>query len=149
MIKAFGPSSWVKEMTLNWAGKNPKGLASLEADDSLNVYGGFFEQEHTIFSSNEDYKAGATVDIDAQTEDQKAGRKIKAPLFLLYSDSYIGSRYDIPKEWSEWVDQGVEIQSHGLGDGIGHFGAEEAPEESARVIGQWLKGLGLGGSGKL
>jgi pimeloyl-ACP methyl ester carboxylesterase len=148
MITAFGPSNWVKEMTLRWAGSNPHGLESLESDDSLAVYGGFFEQEHTILSSNEDYKAGATVDIDAQTEDQKAGRKIKAPLFLLYSESYIGSRYDIPKEWRGWVDEGVSIESHALGDRIGHFGAEEAPEESARVINAWLKGLGAG-SGKL
>jgi hypothetical protein len=46
--------------------------------------------------------------------------------------------------WKEWVDGGVTVTNHALGNGIGHFGAEEAPKECAEVIGGWLKGLGDG-----
>lgn len=145
MITAYGGDKWCQEMTLRWCGKNPKGIEKLKDGDSLNVYGGFFKQPHTIIASNEDYRAGATTDIEAQEEDQKAGRKIKSPVLLLYSHDYIGTRYNFPKEWRDWVDEGVDIQSYALGDGIGHFGAEEAPEESAKVINGWLEGLGLGG----
>lgn len=144
MITAFGGDNWCREMTLRWAGKNAKGLGNLKADNALDIYTQFFMQPHTVHASNEDYKAGATVDVEAQTEDQKAGRRIACPVLLLYSESYIGSRYEFPDVWRGWVKDGVRIDSHGWGDGIGHFGAEEAPEESAGVVGEWLKGLGGG-----
>lgn len=143
MLTAYGPDKWCEEMTIRWTGRNAKGAEKFKADDSLKVYADFFKQPHTLRSSNEDYAAGATTDVEAQEEDQKNGRKIKAPLFLLYSKDYIGSGFDVPKEWKDWVDEGVEIESHALGDGIGHFGAEEAPEESARVIIAWLKARGF------
>ena len=37
----------------------------------------------------------------------------------------------------------MRIQSHGLGEGVGHFGPEEAPEECAEVINGWLGNLGV------
>lgn len=141
MITAFGPANFLSEMLDAWSGNNKKGLQVFEADDATQVYGEFFAQEHTLKASCEDYQHGATTDVEMQEEDQKAGRKIPVPLFVLYSKTYIGSRYTFPDVWKEWVSEGVDIQHHALGDGIGHFGAEEAPEESAEVIGKWLKGL--------
>lgn len=143
MITAFGPSNWCKEMIVRWAGKNTNGLSSLKSDDALNIYGQFFDQPHTLKASCEDYKEGATTDIERQEQDQKDGKKIKSPLLLLYSDDYIGSRYKFPAVWEDWVDRDVEIKHHGLGNGFGHFGVEEAPEESTKVIRDWLKGLGV------
>ncbi|KAF2711542.1 alpha/beta-hydrolase [Pleomassaria siparia CBS 279.74] len=143
ILTAYGGGNWCRDMTLRWAGKNSTGLSYLKADNSLDVYAGFFEQPHTIWSSNEDYRAGATEDIQLQEEDQKVGKKIKAPLLLLYSEGYLGSRYDVPKEWKDWVAEGVKLDSHAVGNDIGHFGAEEAPQESAQAIKEWLKRLGL------
>ena len=60
MINAFGPGSWCEEMSLRWAGKNPNGLSVFKADDSINVYKQFFEQPHTLDSSNKDYEAGSS-----------------------------------------------------------------------------------------
>lgn len=141
LIASFGGDNWCREMTLRWAGKNPKGLASLKADNALDVYGNFFTQPHVVDASNKDYEAGAGVDVKMQEKDQKEGRKIKCPVLLIYSESYIGGRYKFPDVWGEWVDEGVRTESCALGDGVGHFGPEEAPEESARAIGTWLKGL--------
>jgi pimeloyl-ACP methyl ester carboxylesterase len=141
MIKAFGPAAWCSEMIFRWAGSNDKGLVKLKADDALNVYTKFFEQEHTLEASNKDYEAGATVDVQAQKEDQEAGRKIGVPVLLVYSGGSIGSRYDFGTVWNDWVDDGVEIKKLPLGDGIGHFGAEEAPEQIAKALVEWLKGL--------
>jgi pimeloyl-ACP methyl ester carboxylesterase len=143
MITAYGGDRWCQEMILRWAGSNPKGLASLKADNSLEVYGNFFKQPHVINSSNEDYSAGATTDVDLQEEDQKAGRKIRVPVFLLYSEKYLGSRFDVPKEWEDWVEDGVKIKSYALGGGIGHFDTEEEPEISAKVFREWLRELGI------
>lgn len=141
MISAFGPANFMEEMTTLWAGKNDAGLKSLRSDESLKVYGEFFAQEHVLRASCEDYQHGATTDVEAQEKDQKQGRKIGIPLFLLYSEDYIGSRYTFPDVWKDWVIEGVDIQHHALGSGIGHFGAEEAPQESAWVIRKWLGGL--------
>lgn len=145
MITAFGPANWCREMILRWAGSSPTGLASLKADDALSVYCALFEQEGTLKASCEDYEHGATTDVEREEEWQKKGMKLQVPLLLLYSAAFIGSRYEFPSVWRERVQEGVEIQSHGLGGGIGHFGAEEAPGESAEVISGWLKGLGFSG----
>jgi pimeloyl-ACP methyl ester carboxylesterase len=142
MISAYGGSTWCTEMIQRWAGKNPAGLDALKSDDSLAVYAGFFEKEEVVRASCEDYKHGATTDIEAQERDQKEGRKIEVPLLLLYGKDFIGKRYDFGTVWNEWVKVGVEITNHGLGDGVGHFGAEEAPEECGKIIGEWLRGVG-------
>ncbi|CAO2653924.1 Nn.00g106570.m01.CDS01 [Neocucurbitaria sp. VM-36] len=144
MITAFGASNWCQEMILRWAGKSSTGLSKLKSDDALNVYGEFFDQPHTLKATCEDYKEGATTDVEREEKDQKDGKKINIPVFVLYSESYIGSRFKFPDVWKDWVEDGVEIQHHGLGNGIGHFGVEEAPEESAKVIGSWLDRLGFG-----
>ncbi|KAF2853732.1 alpha/beta-hydrolase [Plenodomus tracheiphilus IPT5] len=146
MITAFGPANWCKEMILNWSGSSSAGLASLKADDALAVYGAFFEQEGTLKASNEDYEHGATTDVEREEKWQKEGKKVKVPLLLIYGADFIGKRYQFPDVWREWVDDGVEIKSHGLGGGVGHFGAEEAPEESVEVILGWLKELGYVGA---
>ncbi|KAJ4374970.1 hypothetical protein N0V83_002049 [Neocucurbitaria cava] len=142
MITAFGGSNWCQEMILRWAGDNPEGLSSLKSDDALTVYGAFFDQPHTLRASCEDYKEGATTDVERAEQDQKEGKKIKIPTCLIYSESYLGSRYKFPEVWNDWIEEGVDVQHHGLGNGMGHFGVEEAPEESANVIGTWLARLG-------
>ncbi|RYO37509.1 hypothetical protein AA0111_g2340 [Alternaria arborescens] len=138
MITAFGPSNWCQEMILLWSGKSNTGVEKLKADEALTVYGEFFAQEHTLKASCEDYKEGATTDVKEQEKDQKEGRKIRVPVLLLYSEAGIGSRFSFPDVWREWVGEGVRIENHGLGDGVGHFGAEEAPDECAEAILSWL-----------
>lgn len=147
MITAYGGAKWCEEMIRSWAGHNTAGIKLLESDDAMAVYGGFFEKEDVVRASCEDYKAGATTDLVAQEKDQKEGRKIGKPLLVVYASDYIGSRYDFGEVWRDWVDGGVEIRHHGLKDGVGHFGAEEAPEECARVINEWI--MGLGGKARL
>ncbi|KAJ4992940.1 alpha beta hydrolase fold protein [Stagonosporopsis vannaccii] len=141
MITAFGRAAFLAEMLDAWSGSSPQGQKVFRSDNAEEVYEQFFSQDHVLQASCEDYHHGATTDVVAQEEDQKEGRKIKVPLFLLYSEGMIGKRYSFPDVWQEWVDEGVEIRHHALGGGIGHFGAEEAPEESARVVGEWLRSL--------
>jgi pimeloyl-ACP methyl ester carboxylesterase len=146
MITAYGGGKWCTEMIYAWAGSNSTGLKKLESDDSMSVYAGFFENESVIRASCEDYKHGSTTDLVAQEKDQKEGRKIDVPLLLLYAKDSIGKRFDFKTVWNGWVEEGVEVREHGLREGVGHFGAEEAPEECGEVIGEWLKGLGVGGA---
>jgi pimeloyl-ACP methyl ester carboxylesterase len=146
MITAYGGAKWCTEMILSWAGNNATGLEKLQSDDSFAVYGGFFEDENVIRASCEDYKHGATTDVVEQEKDQKEGRKIEVPVLLLYGKDFIGKRFDFSKAWAGWVKEGVQITDHGLEGGIGHFGAEEAPEECGLVIGEWLKLFGVRGA---
>lgn len=139
MITAFGPGNWCEEMCLRWAGKTNAAVSSFKADDALAVYRGFFEQPHTLDSSNKDYEAGATVEVEAQRKWRDEGKKIGVKTLVIYSESYIGNRYEFPNVWKEWVDG--DLQLHALGGGIGHFGAEEAPKETAGALGKWLKAL--------
>ncbi|KAJ4303241.1 hypothetical protein N0V90_002134 [Kalmusia sp. IMI 367209] len=140
LITAFGPGNWCEEMCLRWAGKSPSGLASFKADDSLSVYRQFFSQEHTLIASNKDYEAGATVDVDVEKGWRNQRKKLDVEVLVVYSERYIGKRYDFPKVWGEWVEEG-KLKTHALGSEIGHFGAEEAPEETAAVLNEWLKTL--------
>ncbi|ORY11827.1 Alpha/Beta hydrolase protein [Clohesyomyces aquaticus] len=141
MITAYGGDRWCTKMIERWSGTNSTGLQSLKSDDSIHVYGEFFKDPSVIRASNEDYKFGAFEDVEQQKEDQEAGRKIGVPVLLVYSEDYLGGRYDVTKEWSDWVKEGTKITSHGLGNGIGHFGVEEAPQETVNAILDWLKGL--------
>ncbi|KAF1963750.1 alpha/beta-hydrolase [Byssothecium circinans] len=138
MITAFGGANWCHEMMHRWSGTSPASLSSLESDDSFSVYAQFMTNPATIDASNKDYEAGATVDIEAQREDQEKGRKIEVPLLLIYSEGYIGKRFDFEKVWREWVGEGVGIEKVALGGGVGHFGVEEAPGECAEAINGWL-----------
>jgi pimeloyl-ACP methyl ester carboxylesterase len=141
MIGAFGPAAWCEEMTLRWAGSHGPGLESLKADEALGVYGAFFAQPRTLRASCEDYEAGAGEDVEAQVSDREKGRRIEVPVLLIYSKDYIGSRYDMGEVWNEWIAEGVKIDRCELGGGVGHFGVEEAPGESAKALGDWIEKL--------
>jgi pimeloyl-ACP methyl ester carboxylesterase len=141
MITAFGPSDWCQEMILRWSGNSDAGVEKLKADDALALYGELFAQEHTLKASCEDYKEGATTDLEKEEKDQKEDRKIQVPVLLVYSAAGIGSRFRFPDVWREWVGENVKIENHALGNGVGHFGAEEAPEECAEVMNRWLAGV--------
>jgi pimeloyl-ACP methyl ester carboxylesterase len=143
MITAYGGGKWCTEMIDSWSGSNASGLAKLKSNDSFTVYAGFFENEHVVRASCEDYKHGASTDLVLQEEDQEMGRKIDVPVLLLYATDFIGKRFDFSTVWDAWVNEGVGITSRGLEGGIGHFGPEEAPEECAIGIGKWLQGLGV------
>jgi len=141
MITAYGGDRFCIEMIERWAGNNPKGLAKLKDGDAFKVYGYFFSRESVIRATCEDYAAGAGEDVDIQVEDQRVGKKLQVPLLLVYGMEYIGKRFDVKKSWEDWVEEGVEVTDHGLGEGIGHFGSEEAPEETTEAILLWRKSL--------
>jgi pimeloyl-ACP methyl ester carboxylesterase len=82
----------------------------------------------------DDYRAGAIQDSQLQEEDQKEGRKIESDVLVLISKGYLGGRHDVEIVWSEWMGQNGKLEVHGIERGVGHFVAEEEPEETARVV---------------
>jgi hypothetical protein len=128
-------------MIERWAGNNPRGLSRLKVANALNIYGDFFSRESVIRATCEYYAAGAGEDVELQAEDQRNGKKFRVPLLLLYGADYIGKRFDVGKSWEDWVGNGIEVTDDGLPDGIGHFGSEEAPDETTEALLLWVKSL--------
>ena len=108
-----------------WAGR-PDAIAA----EALAEYERCFD-DATIHASCEDYRAGATIDLvhDRSDEDQL----IHCPLLVLWSESGIGSSYDVLAIWSEQADRvrGKQLD-------CGHFLAEEQPDQVASQIRDWI-----------
>jgi pimeloyl-ACP methyl ester carboxylesterase len=133
MIKAQGGGAWVRLCFDRWVGKSPAGLAKLKEDDAMEIYAEAFKRESVIRASCDDYRAGAMEDSKLQVEDQSEEKKVDVDVLAVYSSGYLGGRYDVRKVWEEWMGKGG-LEVLGIGEGIGHFVAEEAPEETAAAV---------------
>lgn len=134
MIKAYGGAKWTKMCIDRWAGKDKDSLAKLKSDDAVEIYSRFFEKDTVIQASCNDYRAGADEDFKQQEKEQnlKKPKKIDIDVSVLFSGDYLGKRYDVKKVWEEWMGKGeLEVQEIA---GVGHFIAEEKPEETAAAI---------------
>ncbi len=97
---------------------------------ALAHYRAAFNEPFRIHATCEDYRAGATIDRIDDEADQVAGKKITAPLCVLWGARGLGggevSTLDI---WSEWASnvQGQAIKG-------GHFLPEENPEATVEAL---------------
>ncbi|KAL9075841.1 MAG: hypothetical protein Q9157_003851 [Trypethelium eluteriae] len=144
MIVAYGGGNWAEAMINRWAGSNAEGLERLKSGDALTVYRSFFDRESVIEASCRDYEAGATVDLDAQTKAIDNDQRITAPLLFVYSADFLQKRAKKPIEsvWDQpFSDGSALITPIPIGNGIGHFLPEEAPELTAKALLKWLPSL--------
>lgn len=144
MLAAYGGGKWALDMIDRWSGTNPQGKAKLESDNALEVYSAFFDQESVIEASCRDYEAGATSDVDAESAAVEQGRSIDVPLLLIYSQGFLPKRAvkPVPEVWGPpWSKSQDLVTDYPIGDGIGHFVPEEAPELSAEALLKWLPTL--------
>ena len=79
----------------------------------------------------EDYRAGLTVDRADEEADRAAGRRITAPLLVLWSlgDDLVDLYGDPLRIWVDWAD---DVRGHGI-DSTHHM-AEVAPEALAAAL---------------
>ena len=117
--------------------------------EQLETYIDAYKNEGVIRGACEDYRAGATVDVEHEKADlvivsqmlglpmQKEGKYVEVPTLLLYSAANLGTRYNMKEIWEKFVNN--KVTAHGVGDGAGHFVNEEKPEECAQVLLEWLK----------
>jgi haloacetate dehalogenase len=78
----------------------------------------------------DDYRAGATCDRQLDEADRAAGRRIAAPLQVLWGGrGALAAWYDTPAIWREWADDvtGAELD-------CGHFLPEELPGETLEAL---------------
>ena len=93
-------------------------------------------QPATVRAMVEDYRAGLHVDRRADEADRRAGRQITCPVLAAWSrDDDMGLLYGDPARiWTPWCTEPVRsavIDS-------GHHMAEEAPEQLAAVLAEFL-----------
>ncbi|NKY99197.1 alpha/beta hydrolase [Nocardiopsis alborubida] len=85
----------------------------------------------------EDYRAGLTVDRAHEEADRAAGVRVRCPALVLWSlrDDLEELYGDPLRVWRTWAD---DVRGHGIDSG--HHVAEEAPEELAAALGDFLTG---------
>ncbi|MBB5781090.1 alpha/beta fold hydrolase [Nonomuraea jabiensis] len=80
-----------------------------------------------------DYRASAGIDADHDRADREAGRRLEMPVTVLQQDWGAALGYDAAALWRAWAPR-----LRHLTVGHGHFMAEEAPAEVAKVLRELL-----------
>jgi haloacetate dehalogenase len=87
-----------------------------------------FRRPEIIHATCEDYRAGASIDLQHHKEDN--GKKIACPLQILWGErGLVGRAYETMKIWRDYADNVV-----GQPMPSGHFIPEEAPEETVKAL---------------
>ncbi|KAI1631879.1 Alpha/Beta hydrolase protein [Biscogniauxia mediterranea] len=145
MIKAFGGGAFCKAIVERGVGDNAAGRARVYADGAVeDHYAALYERDAVIEGAAADYGAGAAEDWDEEMRDRELGRRIGVPTYVVYSERNLGRMHgDVKKIWREWVREDVAFEVHGVGNGIGHYLPEEAPDEINAHIFRFLESLGV------
>jgi haloacetate dehalogenase len=100
------------------------------ADAAVAEYRRCFDSE-AIRAISEEYRASATIDLLQDEVDQE--RKITCPTLILWSASGMWAKYDI---LGIWRSQAKDVR--GVALDCGHFLPEEAPDQTAEELLQFL-----------
>ena len=130
------PASYFDELLKRWSSRG-----SLDVFDprAYQAYRAAYSEPARIHAFCEDYRAGATSDVDADDADLAAGRTIGCPTLLVWS-SYLtrgeAAKVETPPEvWRRTFAPTIEDV---LVDS-GHFIPEEAPQETAAAVSEFLR----------
>lgn len=126
---------------LDWTLRNMAKRPNAVTPEALAEYRRAFRGESVRHAMIEDYRAGATVDLEYDREDLKAGRKIACPLQVIWSAA-VTSRPTPAEIWEGWA-----TQVEGAIIDCGHLMAEEAPDEVLGLVMPFLLKHGGSASG--
>ena len=102
----------------------------------LESYKRMLKDPACVHAMCEEYRASASVDLDAHREDEERGRRIQCPLMVLWGKSGIIEKcFDAVAEWKAVSDSSVVGESLDCG----HYIPEERPEELLAHITAFLK----------
>ena len=84
----------------------------------------------TIHTMCEDYRAGATFDVELDEADRQAGHRIGCPVLALWAKQGPLERwYDVLSIWRDWA---ADVRGQAVD--CGHYLAEERPDETAAAL---------------
>ena len=103
----------------------------------LDAYRRLLDDAAIVEGMCEDYRAGATVDVEYDDADRAAGRRIDCPVLVLWAGSgglpkFYGDVLDVWRPWAPDV-RGTAIDAS-------HFMAEDRPEDVADQLLEFLAG---------
>lgn len=102
------------------------------AEEVVAEYRRCFRDPATIHATCEDYRAGASIDLEHDAAD--AGKKVTCPVLVLWgANGVVGRLYDPIAIWRE---KATDVQGQALP--CGHFLPEEAPAETLAALGSFL-----------
>jgi haloacetate dehalogenase len=119
------PDFYLRHLLNRWAG-------SQEALDPAAVaeYARHFRKPSVIGATCEDYRAGASVDLEHDRADRAAGRRLSCRLLVLWGRRYLAGQAASPLDvWRQWAGDVREVALE-----CGHFLAEEQPEACAAAM---------------
>ena len=120
------PEFYLRHTVSSWT-DNPQPIAPEAMDEYLRC----FRKESVINAACEDYRAGASVDIELDREDRDAGNRIQCPVLVLFGEHGSGTT-GVPSPLDVWRQWAQNVTGFGLD--CGHFLMEEAPEETAEAL---------------
>jgi len=119
------PEFFLQHLLDRWAGRRDALHPAAVAE-----YLRHFRKPSVIVAACEDYRAGATVDLELDRQDRSAGRRIGCPTLVLWGKRYLRARGSSPLAvWRRWADDVREVVLD-----CGHFVAEEEPEACAAAV---------------
>jgi len=109
--------------------REPKG-PDFFAADALSDYLRCFRDPATIHAVCEDYRAAASIDMEHDDADRRAGRRIEPPVLALWGGrGRLEAWYDVLAIWREWA---RDVRGRALD--CGHYLPEERPDEVAAAL---------------
>jgi haloacetate dehalogenase len=102
------------------------------AADMLAEYRRCWRQPDMIHGSCSDYRAAASIDLEHDGAD--IDRKVSCPTLVFYGAfGVMSALFDIPAEWRRRCSDSRDASVPG-----GHFFVDQFPDETARIVGQFL-----------
>jgi haloacetate dehalogenase len=115
-----------------YSGRHPP--RPYQTAEALADYRRAWHDPATVHAMCEDYRAGATLDVEHDEAD-RGRRRISCPTLLLWAGrGELGKWYDVLAVWREWAEH---VQGGPLD--CGHYMAEEAPEEVYAALWPFLQ----------
>lgn len=119
------PHFYLHHLLDRWAGNK-----ALLEEQAIEAYAAAFRRPAVVEAACEDYRAGATIDVDHDRADREAGRRIGCPALLLWGRRYLNTPKGSPLDvWREYAN---DIRDEAFD--CGHFLAEEEPERTASAL---------------
>jgi haloacetate dehalogenase len=117
------PEWFLRETVRRWSGS-----ATPLDEAAIREYVRWFSRPEAIHASCEDYRAGASIDLEHDAQD--AGRRAACPLLILWGEQgRIGRIYDV---LDTWLELGDDVRGRAVPGG--HFCPEEAPVETIEEL---------------
>jgi haloacetate dehalogenase len=125
------PAYYLRRKLAQWSGG--AGI-ELFAPEAVEEYVRCFSDPEVIRASCEDYRAGASIDLEHDEGDAAAGRRVECPTLVLWgAKGFVGRAYHVLDVWNQYA---TDVRGQALEGG--HFLAEEQPDATLSALREFL-----------